>query len=67
MQPYQKIIIHTTQLPNELNEGFFLIDVKSRNGHYSTEAHYKQWKNSGEWELQDAAKFYKDVGKPEEH
>jgi hypothetical protein len=59
LEPEGRIIVYTTNLPNELTEGFLKVWVKSRNGSYDTEVKYKRDGNFG-WDLLNIKDYYHD-------
>ena len=58
----EQVIFYTTNIPADLQQGFFLVTVKSRNGKFTNKVAYTK-DRAGWWILEDYETYYHNIGK----
>jgi hypothetical protein len=56
-------LLYVTNLPIELKEGFFLVNIKRGIDKQNVRVTYKHWSGKGDWDLVEQDELYKNIGK----
>jgi len=63
IEPGGRRLLYSTNLPMELKEGFFLVEIeRAAIKKEQTRIEYKHYSGQGDWDLVDIEKHYKNIG-----